>query len=93
DLLPSLSTLAASDALKQQLLLTDQYFMGATLAVARASQRTIFHLDELDGMTVAIIGGGATEILMREKLPRAHLLLFDSTDAALQAVADGSADV
>ncbi|CAJ0813732.1 ATP-binding protein [Ralstonia flaminis] len=93
DLLPSLSTLAASDSLKQQLLLTDQYFMGATLAVARASQRTIFHLNELDGMTVAIIGGGATEILMREKLPRAHLLLFDSTDAALQAVADGSADV
>lgn len=93
DLLPSISTLAPSDTLKQQLLLTDQYFMGSTLAVAHASQRPIFHLKELNGMTVATMGGGATEIIMRETLPRSHLLLTTSTADALQAVADGSADV
>ena len=93
DLLPSISTLAPSDALKRQLLITDQYFMGSTLVVARASQRTIFHLSELDGMTVAMLGGGATEIIMHERLPHARLLPFESTEAALQAVADGWADV
>ena len=93
DLLPSLSTLAPSDDLTQQLLPTAPYFMGATLAVGRATQHPIFRLSELDGMTVALIGGGATEILMRERLPHSHLLLFESTDAALQAVADGSAEV
>ncbi|WP_052321650.1 ATP-binding protein [Ralstonia sp. A12] len=93
DLLPSLSTLAPSDDLTQQLLPTAPYFMGATLAVVRGTQHPIFRLSELDGMTVALIGGGATEILMREKLPHSHLLPFESTDAALQAVADGSAEV
>lgn len=93
DVLPSLSLLAASDALKPQLLLTDQYFMGSTLVVSRASQRGIFHLHELNDMTVAIMGGGATEILMRERAPRIHLQLFKSTEAALQAVADGAAEV
>lgn len=78
---------------RSQMLLTQPYFFGATVAITRASTPMLFTASRLAGQTVAVKGGGGYENYLRQHHPDVHLLLIADAEQALAAVAEQRADV
>lgn len=78
---------------RTQLLLSQPYFFGATVAVTRANQPMLFTASRLAGQTVAVKGGGGYENYLREHHPAVRLLLIGDAEQSLAAVAEGRADL
>ncbi len=75
-----------------QLLLTDIYFVGATVVVTRSGEPVLFSPHKLNDKVVAVKGGGAYERYLRRHFPGIQLLLITDPEAALAALADGRVD-
>lgn len=78
---------------RSQILLSQPYFFGATVAITRASTPMLFTASRLAGQTVAVKGGGGYENHLRQHHPDVRLLLIGDAEQALAAVADQRADV
>jgi two-component system sensor histidine kinase EvgS len=78
---------------RSQLLLSQPYFFGATVAITRAGKPMLFTASRLAGQTVAVKGGGGYEHYLRQHHPDVRLLLLGDAEQALAAVAEQRADV
>lgn len=78
---------------RSQLLLSQPYFFGATVAITRAGKPMLFTAGRLAGQTVAVKGGGGYEHYLRQHHPDVRLLLLGDAEQALAAVAEQRADV
>jgi len=78
---------------RSQLLLSQPYFFGATVAITRAGKPMLFTASRLAGQTVAVKGGGGYENYLRQHHPEVRLLLIGDAEQALAAVAEQRADV
>ncbi|MBD8474981.1 transporter substrate-binding domain-containing protein [Pseudomonas sp. CFBP 8770] len=78
---------------RSQLLLSQPYFFGATVAITRAGKPMLFTASRLTGQTVAVKGGGGYEHYLRQHHPGVRLLLLGDAEQALAAVAEQRADV
>lgn len=81
------------DQPRSQMLLSQPYFFGATVAITRASTPMLFTASRLAGQTVAVKGGGGYENYLRQHHPDVRLLLIGDAEQALAAVAEQRADV
>ena len=94
DLLPGLPDFLLPARAQGRLAVSQPYFVGATIAIANATNRNYFDLDNLaPGDVVALKEGGAYEAWMRQRYPQVRLLLVSTDEKALNAVARGSANV
>ena len=78
---------------RSQLLLSQPYYFGATVAITRAGKPMLFTASRLAGQTVAVKGGGGYEHYLRQQHPQVRLLLIGDAEQALTAVAEQRADV
>lgn len=92
ELLPAVSELLSTPALRKKIAYSQPYFAGSTLIVTRANSPTIFDPKQLAGKRVAIKGGGAYERSLREHVPGIELLSVASPSEALDLVASGEAE-
>ncbi|MDN7646204.1 MULTISPECIES: ATP-binding protein [Burkholderia] len=72
---------------------TRPYFVGTLIVVGPEHQNLFIDLYDLAGRRVAIKGGGALEAALRRGSIPLTLLTFDDERDALEAVADGDADL
>ncbi|ARP80172.1 hypothetical protein CAL12_04560 [Bordetella genomosp. 8] len=92
DVLPATLRQFTSPEVAKYIDLTDVYYAGSTVVVTRDRFRSVFHLDRLDGGTVALKSGGAYFALIRRLYPGVKVLPTQSSEEALLAVIDGRAD-
>ena len=71
---------------------TAPYFQASASVVVRRNGAVYVNAAQLAGARLAVEKGFALERSLRERFPRAHLEIFATTHAALQAVAQGGAD-
>lgn len=81
-----------SPSARQQMLLTQPYFFGASVVITQASVPMLFTAQRLAGKTVAVKGGGGYERYLRVHYPEVKLLLLGDADQAPAAVDEGRAD-
>ncbi|CAM3483871.1 histidine kinase [Bordetella sputigena] len=92
DVLPVALRQFTSPEVGKYLDFTDVYYVGSIVVVTRDRFRSVFHLDRLDGSTVALKSGGAYFSLIRRLYPGVKVLPTQSAEEALLAVIDGRAD-
>lgn len=91
DMTVALSARLVGDRVLQQVLLSDPYFAGSTVIVARADAPLMFSPQKLRGQVVAIRRSGGYANYLRQVCPDITLLEFDHAEQALAAVATGKA--
>ncbi|MBD1586294.1 ATP-binding protein [Pseudomonas typographi] len=91
DLVPAVSVRLASDRVLDQMLLSDPFFVGASVIIGRDDSPLMFSPQKLKGKVVAIRRSGGYEHYLREVCADITLLQFDRSDQALNAVANGEA--
>ncbi|MFF7709904.1 ATP-binding protein [Pseudomonas sp. NPDC007930] len=91
DLASAVSVRLAGDRVLDQLRLSDPFFVGATVIIARQDAPLMFSPQKLRGQTVAVRRSGGYEQYLRGACPDITLLPFDRADQALEAVASGQA--
>lgn len=89
DLIPALTP---TESRKRLFRFTGAYLHAPAVLVTRPRVPPITLPLDLAGLKVAVERGHASEEILRRTRPKAHLLLTDSTEAALAAVARGEAD-
>lgn len=77
---------------RSKLLASEPYFVDASVVITRASEAILYSPSKLNGKTIAVKGGGGYERYLRKNYPRVRLLPINSSDLALDAVAEGKAD-
>ncbi len=77
---------------EQYLSFTENYISSPYVIFAREQEDLIMDISALTGKTVAVPKGFAVQALLAESFPEMRLLLVDSDENALQAVATGQAD-
>jgi putative glutamine transport system substrate-binding protein len=86
-----LSTMTITEERRQEIDFSEPYYIaGQSILVRKGSP--IRNVDELNGRTVASAQGSTSEASVRERAPRANLLLFPAYAEALAALKDGRAD-
>lgn len=91
DMAVAVSARLVGDRVLQQVLLSDPYFAGSTVIIARADAPLMFSPQKLRGQVVAIRRSGGYASYLREVCPDITLLEFDDAEQALEAVASGRA--
>ncbi|UFH51094.1 ATP-binding protein [Pseudomonas sp. KNUC1026] len=91
DMAVALSARLVGDRVLQQVMLSDPYFVGSTVIVARADAPLMFSPQKLRGQVVAIRRSGGYASYLRAVCPDITLLEFDDAEQALEAVASGRA--
>ena len=87
-----LSTLTVTAERARQIWFTEPY-AAAEFQVIAAKSRAIAKLDDLNGLKIGIIRGGATDTaLMAVATPRMQILRFDDLSATMQALIAGQVD-
>ncbi|WP_324251339.1 ATP-binding protein [Burkholderia ambifaria] len=92
DLLPGVWRELVPDRIGAGALISSPYLVGRLTAVTRNNSSMIFSLQRLKGRRVAIKGRGAVEYFIRHSGVPLDVLMFDSEELALAAVANGKAD-
>src|SRR5262245_7211625 len=86
-----LSTMTITDERRQEIDFSEPYYMaGQSILVKKGSP--IKSVDDLNGRTVASAQGSTSEKNIRDRAPRANLLLFPAYAEGLAALKDGRAD-
>lgn len=86
-----LSTMTITDERRQEIDFSKPYYMaGQSILVKKGSP--IKSVDDLNGRTVASAQGSTSEKNVRDRAPRANLLLFPAYAEGLAALKDGRAD-
>ncbi|ABI88390.1 response regulator [Burkholderia ambifaria] len=92
DLMPSLSAQTLPPSLEGRVLRTREYFISSTVLVGRTSEARVLRLQDLDGRTVSIKRGGASERMLHARFPHIRTLPRDTTEEMLRDVKSGLAD-
>jgi signal transduction histidine kinase/CheY-like chemotaxis protein len=92
DILPAVSELTSSPALRKKIAYSQPYFAGSTLIVTLANAPVVFDPRQLTGKKVAVKGGGAYERNLRQRFPGIHLVTVASPSQALDLVAAGEVE-
>lgn len=92
DLLPSLNDRLLMADLGDQALLSEPFYQGRTVIIARTVGPATLDMRALDGRTVAFTGGGAYESWLRREHPAVTRLPLADLHQVLAAVESGIAD-
>lgn len=92
DAVSAVSVRLLDDELRDRLLFSDPYFVGASVIITKAASPITYNPARLEGQRVAVKGGGGYERYLRRNYPGIELLLLNDPEAALAAVDNGSAD-
>ncbi|KFG95071.1 histidine kinase [Burkholderia paludis] len=101
DIIPDMTWRSASDEaahgdpskLRSRVIISRPYFVGTVFVVASGHQTLFVEARNLAGRRVAVKGGGALEVALRHSTLPMTLLTYPDERDALEAVADGRADV
>jgi two-component system, NarL family, sensor histidine kinase EvgS len=91
DLIPNATTWGISDTVRSQVALTEPYFFSPTVVITQSDSPVTSSLDSFDGKTIATQRGASYAEIIRNQYPQITLLLTDSTQETLDAVAEGKA--
>lgn len=91
DLLPVAPSLQDGGA-DDRVSTTRPYFVGTVVVITRASTGSIFHLDELKGLHVAVRRDGLLHQLLQNQFPDIALVPVTDAEEALHVVSSGMAD-
>jgi signal transduction histidine kinase len=91
DLLPVAPSLP-DGGVDGSVLTTRPYFVGTAVVMARASTGSIFHLDELEGLHVAVRRDSLLHQMLKSRFPAITLVSVNDAEDELHAVSSGMAD-
>ncbi|GGA28288.1 hypothetical protein GCM10010981_16320 [Dyella nitratireducens] len=92
DLLPVLSSRQDGTLSAGSMLATRPYFVGTAVVITRASTGSIFQLNELEGLHVAVRRDGFLHQLLQNQFPGVALVPVASAQDELTVVSNGMAD-
>lgn len=87
-----ISAIAKNEERAEYLLFTKPYLKLPMVIVTRDDAPVILGIQDLQGKTIAVIEDYITHSYLKRDFPDQHLLLFETLNEALQAVAKGKAD-
>ena len=91
DLLPVAPSLP-NGGVDYSVLTTRPYFVGTAVVMTRASTGSIFHLNELEGLHVAVRRDSLLHQLLKSQFPDITLVPVNDAEAELHVVSSGMAD-
>ncbi|WP_324147621.1 hybrid sensor histidine kinase/response regulator [Dyella sp.] len=91
DLLPVAPSIADGDV-DGSVLRTRPYFVGTAVVMSRASTGSIFRLNELEGLHVAVRRDSLLHQLLKNRFPAITLVLANDAEDELHVVSSGMAD-
>jgi two-component system sensor histidine kinase EvgS len=92
DVLPAMSSRFSASGLRRELIVSTPYFVGGSIIITRGYDEIVFDPRKLEGKTVALKGGTMYEQILRKNYPAIKIMMVDTPDQALAAVAAGKAD-
>ncbi|MDM7861067.1 diguanylate cyclase [Alteromonas sp. ASW11-36] len=88
-----IAMLNKTPARERTMVFTDTFFTASNVLVAKTGTNVVHGYDAMDGKVLAVVRGYRHDEYINRYYPHIPLVQFDTEMAAIQAVADGHADV